>query len=130
MLGDYFDEIEDAALSKISLFLADVENAPLSTIYRIAVDDDIVISGAMLARSPALTDEQLIAIARAKPSQHLLAISERKRLSEGLTDALLGRNEGQVLESLVRGELVNQITVDEHTTQWARVALERMLEIT
>jgi quinolinate synthase len=35
-----------------------------------------------------------------------------------------------VLESLVRGELVNQITVDEHTTRWARVALERMLEIT
>ena len=28
-----------------------------------------------------------------------------------------------VLESLVRGEVVNQITVDEHTTEWARVAL-------
>ena len=35
-----------------------------------------------------------------------------------------------VLESLVRGDVVNQITVDEHTTEWARVALERMLEIT
>ncbi len=35
-----------------------------------------------------------------------------------------------VLESLVRGEVVNQITVDEHTTEWARVALERMLDIT
>src|SRR6478735_2386768 len=35
-----------------------------------------------------------------------------------------------VLESLVRGDLVNQIAVDEHTTEWARVALERMLDIT
>ena len=35
-----------------------------------------------------------------------------------------------VLESLVRGEVVNQITVDEHTTEWARVALQRMLDIT
>jgi quinolinate synthase len=35
-----------------------------------------------------------------------------------------------VLESLVRGEIVNQITVDEHTTEWARVALQRMLDIT
>jgi len=35
-----------------------------------------------------------------------------------------------VLESLVRGEFVNQITVDERTTEWAKVALERMLEIT
>ena len=35
-----------------------------------------------------------------------------------------------VLENLVRGEVVNQIVVDEHTTEWARVALQRMLDIT
>src|SRR3954449_6898996 len=35
-----------------------------------------------------------------------------------------------VLESLVRGEVVNQITVDPRTTEWARVALQRMLDIT
>ena len=35
-----------------------------------------------------------------------------------------------VLESLADGEIVNQITVDERTARWARVALERMLEIT
>ncbi len=35
-----------------------------------------------------------------------------------------------VLESLVRGEVVNQIVVDEQTAEWARVALQRMLEIT
>jgi quinolinate synthase len=33
------------------------------------------------------------------------------------------------LESLARGELVNQITVDPETTEWAEVALERMLAI-
>jgi quinolinate synthase len=35
-----------------------------------------------------------------------------------------------VLESLVRGEVVNQITVDPRTSEWARVALQRMLDIT
>jgi len=35
-----------------------------------------------------------------------------------------------VLESLVRGEVVNQITVDNETARWAKVALERMLSIT
>ncbi len=35
-----------------------------------------------------------------------------------------------VLESLVRGEVVNQIVVDDDTTEWAKVALERMLAIT
>jgi quinolinate synthase len=35
-----------------------------------------------------------------------------------------------VLDSLVAGEVVNQITVDERTAEWARVALQRMLDIT
>jgi quinolinate synthase len=34
------------------------------------------------------------------------------------------------LESLVRGEVVNQIVVDPDTAEWARVALQRMLDIT
>jgi quinolinate synthase len=34
------------------------------------------------------------------------------------------------LESLVQGEVVNRITVDPDTAEWARVALQRMLDIT
>jgi quinolinate synthase len=34
-----------------------------------------------------------------------------------------------VLENLVDGRVVNQITVDPETAAWARVALERMLAI-
>jgi quinolinate synthase len=35
-----------------------------------------------------------------------------------------------VLDALLRGEVVNQITVDPDTAKWARVALQRMLDIT
>jgi quinolinate synthase len=34
------------------------------------------------------------------------------------------------LDHLVRGEVVNQIVVDPDTAQWAKVALQRMLDIT
>jgi quinolinate synthase len=34
------------------------------------------------------------------------------------------------LDHLVRGEIVNQIVVDADTAQWAKVALQRMLDIT
>ena len=34
------------------------------------------------------------------------------------------------LENLVEGRVVNRITVDADTAEWARVALERMLDIT
>ena len=33
------------------------------------------------------------------------------------------------LESLIEGNVVNQITVDEKTQHWARVALDRMLAL-
>jgi quinolinate synthase len=35
-----------------------------------------------------------------------------------------------VLESLVDGTVVNRITVDAETATWAKVALQRMLDIT
>jgi quinolinate synthase len=34
-----------------------------------------------------------------------------------------------VLENLVDGRVVNRITVDDDTAHWARVALQRMLDI-
>ncbi|MGB7925082.1 MAG: quinolinate synthase NadA [Pyrinomonadaceae bacterium] len=39
------------------------------------------------------------------------------------------QNLAWALESLVEGEVVNQITVPEETARWARVALDRMLAI-
>ena len=35
-----------------------------------------------------------------------------------------------VLENLVEGTVVNRITVDPETAEWAKVALQRMLDIT
>jgi hypothetical protein len=35
-----------------------------------------------------------------------------------------------VLENLVEDRVLNQITVDPETTEWAKVALQRMLDIT
>jgi quinolinate synthase len=35
-----------------------------------------------------------------------------------------------VLENLVEGRVVNRITVDGDTAEWARIALQRMLDIT
>jgi len=34
-----------------------------------------------------------------------------------------------VLEELLEGQVINQVSVDEETAHWARVALERMLSL-
>ena len=39
------------------------------------------------------------------------------------------QNLAWALDSLVQGRVVNQITVPEETARWARVALDRMLQI-
>ena len=49
-------------------------------------------------------------------------------------NAILERSdaEGRVrwaLENLAQGHVVNEIRVDDETIRWARVALERMLEV-
>jgi quinolinate synthase len=40
----------------------------------------------------------------------------------------LGKLAG-VLEKLEEGEFVNEVVVDEETAHWARIALERMLDV-
>ena len=34
-----------------------------------------------------------------------------------------------VLEALAGGEIVNEVTVEDETSRWARVALQRMLDL-
>ena len=46
-----------------------------------------------------------------------------------MTVATLVKRVLPLLEGLVELEVRNQITVDPETAKWARVALERMLEI-
>jgi uncharacterized protein (DUF2336 family) len=102
LLEEFADLIESVALAKVSFYLAGVPNAPAGLVGRLAEHEDIVISGPLLAHSAILTEPALVSIARSRSQAHLLAISERQTLSEGLTDVLLDRGETQVLRAVAR----------------------------
>ncbi len=61
--------------------------------------NSIDVAGPLLRRSECLDEETLITGARTKGQDHLLAISQRKRLSEDVTDVLVERGNQKVVIS-------------------------------
>ena len=93
------DEIGRSARAAFGERLAPIANAPPMVSRKLALDDSIDVAGPLLQRSEQLDDETLIAGAMTKSQQHLLAISRRTQLSEGVTDVLVERGDRQVVVS-------------------------------
>jgi uncharacterized protein (DUF2336 family) len=85
------EEIELGARIRLANKLAPSRNAPLRIIKRLASDDSIDVAGPVLGQSERLDVDTLIAAARTKGQQHLLAISRRKLVPAAVTDILVVR---------------------------------------
>jgi uncharacterized protein (DUF2336 family) len=102
---DLFDEIlidlvphtELVARAELAERLSVVANAPRVLVGRLARENEILVAGPILRRSPVLGEETLIEIARLKGQDHLLAITERSRLSPDLTDIIVERGDREVI---------------------------------
>ena len=95
------DHVERRARAELSWDLAPVAYAPLNVVRRLASDDDIAIAGPVLARSPRLTDQNLVEVARTKGQSHLSKVAERAQLSQAVTDVLIDRGNQQVVTKVV-----------------------------
>lgn len=93
-------EIDTAARALLALRLAPVSNAPTLLMRTLAQDDEPDIACPVLTQSERLDDATLLAVARHKGQEHLFAMSRRRWLSEGVTDVLVERGDGQVLLSV------------------------------
>src|SRR5215813_10036987 len=82
---------------RLSLF----ENAPRVLVGRLARENEILVAGPILRRSPVLDEEALLEIARVKGQGHLLAMSERSQLSPDLTDVIVERGDREVVRRAV-----------------------------
>src|SRR3982074_2372024 len=80
--------------------LARADNAPISIISKLAFDDSIDVAGPILRQSERLDTQALVANARSKSQQHLLAISKRKSIVEDITDVLVTRGNREVVNSV------------------------------
>jgi len=82
--------------------LAPIRNAPEKIIRLLAFDEAIEVSAPVLTRSEQLEREALIAIARTKGREQLLALTRRASLDETLTGILIDCGIEDVVRSTVR----------------------------
>ncbi len=95
-------EIEVSVRALLAHRLAPLPRAPINITQVLASDDDIRVAGPILVQSERLDAATLIANARAKSQEHLLALSRRKFLSEELTDVLVERGSREVVLSTAK----------------------------
>jgi uncharacterized protein (DUF2336 family) len=92
--------IEAKSLARLSNRLAPLPNAPKRTVKELASHPDISVARPVLVGSERLEEADLIDSARTQSQEHLLAISERKSLSEAITDVLVERGDREVVRSV------------------------------
>ncbi|MBR0811441.1 MULTISPECIES: DUF2336 domain-containing protein [Bradyrhizobium] len=95
------EQIESSARALLADRLAPIAVAPPNIIRTLALDEVIEVSGPVLSKSERLDETTLIEIARTRGQAHLKAISLRRVLSEALTDVLVTRGNGDVVQSTV-----------------------------
>jgi uncharacterized protein (DUF2336 family) len=94
--------IEAKSLARLSNRLAPIPNAPHRTIRELAFHDDIAVARPVLRISDRISESDLISNARTKSQEHLLAISERRSLSEAITDVLVERGDHKVVHTVAK----------------------------
>ncbi len=93
--------IETSARIELAERLAEVPNAPRGVVRSLA-HDEITVARPILTRSDRLSDDDLVAVALAKGRDHMLAISERRLLTEPVTDILVKRGDRNVVHAVAR----------------------------
>ncbi len=92
--------VESKALVELSNRLAAVDTAASDTVVRLSSSDDILVAGPVLEKSPALTDNDLVNIAKTKGQGHLMAIAARQRVNDVVSDVLVERGNKTVLRKI------------------------------
>ena len=93
-------EIEAQVRAELATRLAPVANAPSELMRQFAHDDAIDVAGPVISQSPRLKDADLVEIANSKGQAHLIAISGRSGIGEGITDVLVRRGNPQVVRNV------------------------------
>ncbi|MDB5605414.1 MAG: hypothetical protein JWP25_2314 [Bradyrhizobium sp.] len=100
IIGRLAEDIEIAARVRLANKLASSNNAPIDVIKKLAFDESIDVAGPVLRESERIDAKTLVANARSKSQQHLLAISKRKSISDDVTDVLVARGTAEVVTSV------------------------------
>ena len=96
------DRADTRALAEISTMLGDLPVAPTETVRRLAYHEHSSVAAPILAKSRALSEEDLLEIAGNRSQHHLLALAKRQAIAEDLTDIILKHAGKDTTRALVK----------------------------
>ena len=96
-------EMEEEVRAELSDRIADAARPP-SGLLRNLAHDTITVAGAVLARSPALTEQDLLNVVTTRGQDYLRAVSQRDGLTEAVSDVIVERGDDRTLGVLLRNE--------------------------
>lgn len=129
ILQELAGDIEVRARAKLAHRLAGTDRAPPKTIRRLAFDDEIAVAGPVLVNSQQLSDADLVENASTKSQEHLLAIAQRLKLSEAVTDVLVERGDRRVVHR-VAGNMGARFSLTGYGTLTRRARRNGKLALT
>jgi hypothetical protein len=104
VLQELAAEIEVKARARLAQRLAHIGSSPPGIVRTLAFDDAIVVAEPVLKYSQVLSDADLTENAKTKSQEHLLAIAQRLKLSEAVTDVLVDRGDRRVVDKMVKNK--------------------------
>lgn len=104
VLQQLADDIEVETRARLADRMSGMRQAPPRLIRKLAFDNVIEVARLVLIRSEQLSDDDLIENARSKSQEHLLAIAQRLKLTEAVTDVLVERGDQRVVRRVARNK--------------------------
>jgi len=103
VLSQLASEMEEVVRAELAERMADAQEPPRKLVRKLATDTEAVAT-AVLTRSPALTEADLIHVAQTKDQGHLRAISSRGHVPEAVSDVIVERGDDHTLGTLLRND--------------------------
>lgn len=103
VLGQLAGEMETAVRAELAQRMAQGAGAPLGLMRNLA-RDHIDVARPVLQHSYALSEDDLLQVARTHGQDHLRAISQRHSVSAAVSEAIVERGDDHTLGVLLRNE--------------------------
>ena len=104
VLSQLAGEMEVAVRAELAQRMAPAPNPPSRLVRNLAADLAIEVARPVLEASPALSEQDLVDLARTRGQAHLQAISRRETISEALSDAIVEHGDDATLGVLLGNE--------------------------
>jgi uncharacterized protein (DUF2336 family) len=103
VMGRIANEMEEAVRAELSSRLASSPTAPRHVALGLA-SDCVAVAAPMLKGSAALSEADLIEVARTRGQEHLRAISQRAEVPEAVSEVIVEHADDTTLKVLLRNE--------------------------